>query len=286
MSLDLLFSSSFIRASTSSIVMATTNILSSLEINFVEGIYRSNPFKGCGNVEQAVVLVNPEYEINLGMVARAMKNFGQSELRIVGPYCGKGRDAVKYSKHAREILEGAKVYGSLREAVEDCDAAVGFTGVLNRHRGSIRAAVPLKRFLEKADGYGRLALVFGREGIGLNEKEIGECDYLVHVETSKEYPVLNLSHAVAVVLYALGARKERKTREMRLPGKEKEVLIDMFKSLVGRYKFRNPKRCEVAFRRVIGRANPTEKEGRSIMNVLRVAIEELEGRENEKDGAP
>lgn len=236
-------------------------------------------------MEQAVVLVNPEYQTNLGMVSRVMKNFGQKDLRIVGPYCGKGKDAVKYSKHAKDVLEGAKTYKSIREAVRDCDGIVGFTGVLKRHRGSIRAAIPLKKFLEKADGYGKLALVFGREGMGLNEKEIGECDYLVHIEAGKEYPVLNLSHAVAVALYALGTRKVRRTRETRLPGKEKEVLIDMFKSLVGRYKFRNPKRCEVAFRRVIGRANPTEKEGRSIMNVLRVALEELEGRENEKDGA-
>ena len=117
-------------------------------------------------------------------------------------------------------------------------------------------------------------------------KEIEDCDYLVHIETDKEYAVLNLSHAVAVVLYALGTRKMKRTRERRLQGREKELLIDMFKSLVGRYNFRNPKRCEVAFRRIIGRANPTEKEGRSILNVLRVALEELEGREHEEDGAP
>ncbi|MCP4646875.1 MAG: TrmJ/YjtD family RNA methyltransferase [bacterium] len=237
-------------------------------------------------MKQVVVLVGPEYEVNLGMVARVMKNFGITELRIVEPYCGVGEDAVMYSKHAREILEGANFYGSLREAVEDCDAAVGFTGILKRNRGTIRAAVPLRKFLEKADEYGKLGLVFGREGIGLNVKEIEECDYLVHIETNKEYAVLNLSHAVAVVLYALGTRKVKRTRETRLSGKEKEVLIDMFKSLVGRYNFRNPERCEVAFRRVIGRANPTEKEGRSILNVLRVVLEELEGREHEEDGAP
>ncbi len=237
-------------------------------------------------MKQVLVLVNPEYEVNLGMVSRVMKNFGITELRIVEPYCGVGEDAIMYSKHAREILEGATIYGSLREAVDDCDAAVGFTGILKRNKGTIRAAVPLKKFLEKADGYGKLGLVFGREGIGLNVKEIGECDYLVHVETNKEYPVLNLSHAVAVVLYALGTRRVKRTKEKRLSGKEKEVLIDMFKSLVGRYNFRNPERCEVAFRRVIGRANPTEKEGRSLLNVLRVALEELEGRKHEEDGAP
>ncbi len=239
-----------------------------------------------GRCRSIIVLVGPEYEINLGMVARVMKNFGVEELRIVEPCCPVGKTAIMYSKHAKGVLENAKKFRSLRDAVEDCDAAVGFTGILNRHRGSIRAAVPLKKFREMGGEYGgSLALVFGREGIGLNEEEIGECDYLVNIETNSEYPVMNLSHAVAVAIYALGLGKKRKTREKRLPGKEKEVLNQMFKSLVGRYKFRNPKRCEVAFRRIIGRANPTEKEGRSVMNVLRVALEELEGREHEKDGA-
>ena len=243
--------------------------------------------KDVENVEQIIVLVGTEYEFNLGMSARVMKNFGLKKLRIVEPYCGMGPDAIMYSKHAKEVIKGAEFYPNLREAVEDCDASVGFTGVLKRNRGTIRAAVPLRKFVERADEYkGKVALVFGREGIGLNVKEIKECDYLVHIETDSEYSILNLSHAVAVVLYALSTRKVKRTREKRLSGKEKEVLIQMFKSLLGRYKLRNPERCEVAFRRVIGRANPTEKEGRSIMNVLRVVREELEGREHEEDGAP
>lgn len=242
--------------------------------------------KNLGNAKgNVVVLAGPEYDMNVGMVARVMKNFGLTELRVVAPACGMGKDAVKYSKHAKEILHNAKKYGGLREAVGDCDVAVGFTGILKRHRGTIRAAVPLRKFCEEMRGKGgRMALVFGREGIGLTAKEIGECDYLVHIESSPGYPVLNLSHAVAVALYALSGGNLKKTREKRLPGREREALIDMFKRLLGRYKVRNPERCRVAFRRVIGRANPTEKEGRSIMNVLRVALEELEGRENEKNG--
>ncbi|MBN2121710.1 RNA methyltransferase [Candidatus Micrarchaeota archaeon] len=234
-----------------------------------------------------VVLAGVEYEFNLGMSVRAMKNFGVHELRIVEPACISGGDAIMYSKHAREVLEGAKRFGSLRGAVEDCDAAVGFSGILKRHKGSIRAAIPLSEFASRANEYsGKVALVFGREGIGLTKEEIGECDYLVHIESNPEYPVLNLSHAVAVALYALRKQRGTKPRQKRIGGREKEALIDIFKRLVGKYKFRNSARCVVAFRRVIGRANPTEKEGRSILNVLRVALEDIEGRGHEKDGAP
>lgn len=231
-------------------------------------------------MEEVVVLIGTEYETNLGMVARVMKNFGLEELRIVEPYCGMGPDAIMYSKHAKEVLSNAKIYPNLREAVEDCEAAVGFSGILKRNKGTIRAALPLRKFVERKGEYdGKVALVFGREGIGLNVAELRECDYIVHIEADSKYPVLNLSHAVAVVLYSLNAGVVKRTREKRLPGNEKEVLIQMFKSLLGRYKLRNSERCEVAFRRVIGRANPTEKEGRSIMNVLRVTLEELEGRD-------
>jgi tRNA/rRNA methyltransferase len=236
----------------------------------------------------AVVLAGVEYEFNLGMCARALKNFGVGDLRIVEPACAAGKEAVMYSKHARGVLEGARRFGSLREAVADCGAAVGFSGILKRHRGSIRAAIPLGEFAKKLGEYGegRVALVFGREGIGLTKEEIGECDYLVHIESSPEYPVLNLSHAVAVALHSIGAGEGKMAGEKRLGGREKEALIDIFKRLAGKYKLRNPGRCVVAFRRIIGRANPTEKEGRSILNVLRVALEDIEGKANEEDGAP
>lgn len=242
---------------------------------------------GGGKLDKIVVLAGPEYDMNVGMVCRVMKNFGVSELRVVAPKCTLGFDAVKYSKHAKGILKKAKSFPDLRAATRDCEAVVGFTGILKRHRGSIRAAIPLRKFAERAGEYGgKVALVFGGEGIGLTEEEIGECDFLVHIEADKRYPVMNLSHAAAVALYALSERKERKVREKRLPPAEKAALMEMFKRLVARYRLRNNERSIVAFRRIVGRANPTEREGRALMNVIRVALEELEskGKANEDNG--
>jgi TrmH family RNA methyltransferase len=158
--------------------------------------------------------------------------------------------------------------------------------VLRRNIGTIRSAVPLAEFCSGLGGHAgkKIAVLFGREGIGLNEREIGMCDTLVHIEADREYPVLNLSHAMAVVLYGLrmAAERPRKTREERMCKAEKEALTHMFKMMVGRYKVRNREKCKVAFARVLARANPTKKEGNALLNIFRLVAEELEGKERGK----
>ncbi len=227
----------------------------------------------------AVVLVEPEYDVNVGMAARVMKNFGFSDLRMVSPKCGVGPDAVKFSKHAVGLLKKAKRCKTLAQAVKDCDLVVGTTGILERNKGTIRSAIPLQKFCAGMDEYGgkRIALLFGREGIGLNEKEISACDLLVHAEADAGYPVLNLSHAMAVVLYSvrMASGKGKKVREKRMGAPERRALTHMFKMLAERYKARNPERCTVAFARVLARANPTRKEGHSLLGMFRSATEGL-----------
>ncbi|MDD2655730.1 MAG: TrmH family RNA methyltransferase [Candidatus ainarchaeum sp.] len=237
-----------------------------------------------GTPEFCVVLAGPEYGMNVGMAARAMRNFGFSDLRLVSPRGGIMPDAVKYSKHAVGLLKKAGKHRTLREAVRGCGFVVGTTGILKRNKGTIRSAVPLKKFCAGLGGHAgeKVALVFGREGIGLNEKEISACDLLVHVEADSGYPVLNLGHAVAVVLYSVRAArgKGNGVREERLSPPERRALTHMFNKMAARYRIRNPKRCKVAFARVLARANPTKDEGHALLNVFRLALEELGGKDD------
>jgi TrmH family RNA methyltransferase len=240
--------------------------------------------KGKSTADFCVVLAGPEYCMNVGMAARVMKNFCFSDLRLVTPKCALGPDAVKYSKHAVGLLKKAKRYGTLREAVKDCGLVVGTTGILKRNKGTIRSAVPLEKFcagLGERAGQ-RIALVFGREGIGLTEEEISGCDLLVHIEADSRYPVLNLSHAVAVVLHSVraGLGRGMKTGEERISPSERRALTHMFNKMAARYRLRNPGRCRVAFARVLARANPTKDEGHALLNVFRLALEELGGKDD------
>lgn len=226
-----------------------------------------------------IVLVEPEYELNIGSVARVMKNFGFSDLVLVRPKCNpQGFDAIKYAKHAKDILQSAKIVRTLSAAAKGCKFTVGTTGILYRHwHETFRTPIKLEDLRKKVEGQkeGRIALVFGNEGVGLSEKDVSSCDFLITVPANKLYPILNLSHAVAIVLYELS--------DYNLLGfepagkKEKEALIKAFGLITDRFgkEMRNPKKVKVAFRRMVGKAMPTDKECASILGVLRRAGREL-----------
>ncbi len=230
-----------------------------------------------------IILVEPEYEINIGAVARAMKNFGFSNLAFVSPKCNpKGFDAIKYSKHAKEILASAKIFKSLAQASKGCKFTVGTTGILYRHwNETFRTPISLRELKGKLQKQkeGKIALVFGNEGIGLSEKHISACDLLITIPTSEKYPILNLSHAVAIVLYELSAINPV---SLMLAGEnEKEHLIISFSLLVDRFasEMRNPRKVKIAFRRMAGKALLSDKECSAIMGVLRRTNTELEKKE-------
>lgn len=214
-----------------------------------------------------VVLVEPEYQINLGHCCRAMKNFGFTELYLVNPQCKAGEEARKYSKHALDVLLGAKTVGKLADAIKGCGTVVGTSGVLKRHKHVIRNPISVKEFA-KMKHSGKIALLFGREGIGLTEKEIGACDILVHVPTHHTYPIMNLSHALAIVLYELSSLHLQDEKEMAGENEKKQA-IKFFERMAMGAGLNNPKKTVSAFRRVLGRANPTKLEANCILGVFR-----------------
>lgn len=78
-------------------------------------------------MEIRVVLVRPEYQVNIGAVARVMKNFAASDLVLVRPKAKVGFTARMYAKHSGEILENARKAKSIAEAAKGCDVIIGTT---------------------------------------------------------------------------------------------------------------------------------------------------------------
>src|SRR5207247_10137050 len=113
--------------------------------------------------EARVVLVGPKNEGNVGAVARAMKNFGVSQLVLVAP-CPIGDDAYKRAMHGADVLANAKTVESIEEAVRDADLVAGSTGIASQgeKRFLLIALTPRVFGTRVAVMDGMLAIVLGR----------------------------------------------------------------------------------------------------------------------------
>ncbi len=146
-----------------------------------------------------IVLVQPRNPLNIGAAARAMANFGFDDLALVEPY----NEAWRHARSARagaEVLERARCYERLSDAIADCEFVVGTT------TGSGRVPeVPLNPWAESAAAFGerRCALVFGSEKTGLRVEDISHCQQLARLPTMTGAPSVNLGQAVAVCCYEL-----------------------------------------------------------------------------------
>lgn len=155
----------------------------------------------------AVVLVSPRNPLNIGAVARAMSNFGFTDLRVVNPYEKAFREAVSAVGGA-SVLQSARVFEDLGSALYDCSLAVGTTSLGNRDLqhalNTLEEAAPLllTHVFPQRQG-GKAALLFGSEKFGLSKEDISFCHFLIRIPTVPETPSMNLGQSVAVCLYEL-----------------------------------------------------------------------------------
>ena len=225
-----------------------------------------------------VILVEPENEGNVGAVARAMKNFGADELVLVNP-CPLGAEARKRAMHGVSVLENAKRASQLGRAIRGADLVVGTSGVetANEKRFA-RIAISPREFASRvAPMRGTLALVFGREGFGLRDEELRTCDVLVTIPASKEYTILNLSHAAAIVLYELSQTGVAGTSTRAASGMEKEKLHEALADLLDAtgYPAHKRARTKIMFRRMLGRSVPSKWEFHALMGVFQRATNRI-----------
>jgi TrmH family RNA methyltransferase len=214
-------------------------------------------------------LVEPEYQQNIGYCARVMKNFGFSNLWIVNPKVQLGDEAVMYSKHAVDVLKKAKVVKRIADATSGCSIVVGTTAIKPGGRTIVRKAITPKAL--KLGG--KTAILIGREGNGLSPEELEGCDIVVRIPTDEEYPTLNISHALAILLYEISSRMKGGQANILYEGlstAEQKALLKKFDSLVDASKeIRRPKIVKLAFRRVIARGIRSQTEGRALLQVLK-----------------
>jgi tRNA/rRNA methyltransferase len=153
--------------------------------------------------EVKIILVEPAGPLNVGSVARVMKNFGLNQLILVNPQCDHvGDEAKLMAVRARDILETAVIVETLPQALQGCRHAIATTGTdhdLNVPLESPRSALP---WLLEPPGQ-PAALIFGREDRGLTNQELNYAQRFVRIPSSNAYTSLNLALAVGVCCYEL-----------------------------------------------------------------------------------
>jgi TrmH family RNA methyltransferase len=148
----------------------------------------------------ALVLVHPRVPGNLGSIARAAKNFGVTDVRLIEPACSPDEEAIRLASGADELLSGMGRYPTLVEAVADFDAVVATSSLRGRSERRWLTLSELPEFLASLGPEARLAYVFGPERSGLTEQERSRASATLTLPTNPLFPTMNVSHALAVIL--------------------------------------------------------------------------------------
>jgi tRNA (cytidine32/uridine32-2'-O)-methyltransferase len=149
-----------------------------------------------------IVLVQTYHPGNIGAIARAMKTMGLNELYLVDPQDYPAEEASNRAAGALDVLNRATVVATLPEALADCTQVFATSA---RKRNYTRPQVTAEEAAGwiKTNPNEKIAIVFGRERMGLSNEQLGLCQQLLYIPGNPEYDVLNIGSAVQIVSYEL-----------------------------------------------------------------------------------
>ncbi|WP_320823195.1 RNA methyltransferase [Reinekea sp.] len=150
-----------------------------------------------------IVLIKTWHPGNIGAAARAMKNMGLDQLYLVDPVDFPSPEATSRAGQATDVLANATIVPTLAAALADCALVIGTSA---RDRSIPLPALSAEQSAQQAvaeQTQSPVAIVFGRERMGLHNDEIQQCHFQLNIDASPDYPVLNLSQAVQLVCYEI-----------------------------------------------------------------------------------
>lgn len=229
-----------------------------------------------------IVLLRTERGSHLGMISRAMKNFGLTELVLIDPKVTiNDKEAVKHAKHALDVLKKAQVKKA--DHLQSFDYLIGTTAKLGTDYNLIRSPITPEQLFSKKEIYGKttIALLLGPEGHGLSNHELSRCDFIVTIPSSKKYPTLNLANAATLLFYEYFKHsKKMKVNSHILPARaiEKRYIHKYFEEILSELHFTTPskkKTQEIAWKKIIGKAFLTKREAYALLGLLKKIKEKM-----------
>ncbi len=188
----------------------------------------------------AIILVRPQLAVNIGMAARAMANFGLSDLRLVAPREGWPRSdahretAYSAAAGAAHLLDAAKVFERVEDAIGDLNVLYGATA---RERGQMKPVLAPERAMAGAAAAATLksGILFGPERTGLDNDEVALCDAILTFPANPAYASLNLAQAVLLCGYewfkAAHRGVDSPAAKLPAPPAKREMVVAFFEFL-------------------------------------------------------
>ena len=175
----------------------------------------------------AIILIHPQLGENIGMAARAMLNFGLTDLRLVKPRDGwPNPDAVPAAAGADSVLENAKLFATTEQAIADLEYVFAATA---RHRDLQKDVVDTRKAGKIIRGGGKAGIMFGPEASGLSNDDVVLADKILSVPVNPEFNSLNLAVAVGLIAYECFSG-EGELRQKEPPATKKEM-VSLFEHL-------------------------------------------------------
>jgi len=188
-----------------------------------------------------IILVRPRNPDNIGAAARAMTNFGLSELALVSAFDSDWAEAAACWRKeasvsaigAMDVIGNAALYPDIPSAAADCSALFG-TSSLHRLKPD-RDVLPLR---DAAGAFaacgGKAGVLFGSEKTGLTKDDLSFCSAIINIPTLDRQPSMNLGQAVAVAAYEFSGRREARAEAPAMPPAELDRFVEKIRAKLAR----------------------------------------------------
>lgn len=150
-----------------------------------------------------IVLVETSHSGNIGSAARAMKTMGLTNLRLVAPKQAIDEQAIALAAGAKDLLEQAQIFPDFKSSIADCNLVIGTSARLRHLQSSLIEPKKCGELVIERATQGKIAIVFGRERVGLTNEELLKCQYHLNFPTNPDYGSLNLAMAVQLATYEI-----------------------------------------------------------------------------------
>ncbi len=228
-----------------------------------------------------IILVEPQLSENIGMVARAMANFGMSELRLVNPRDGwPSKKARAVASKADHVIDGVKVFETLQEAIADLNRLLATTA---RQRDMLKPVlapdVASQLVKSRMEANEKVGILFGRERWGLENDEVALADEIITFPVNPAFASLNIAQAVLLMSYewmrtSIGVGETRFKAPEKVPASKKSLvsLLDHLESALDEAKYFYPpekrEKMSINLRNIFTHAGLQEQEVQSLHGVI------------------